>query len=762
MIDRNGPKFTKFDDAILALVTLLAVLWACLLGRGAYGAEPTGTSLAGLAGATPINMQASGTTSQGFRADNGPIIETWAAGVKRYPLVIPGRGWGHKDTIELGDDDGIAILGNGVGPLRAENAYGPSLAGGSPSRLVATNDALGFASLSYTGNDLTLSGLALQGRYAKTDTAGLAGLPRRDAGIDLDGVCTATNVALAFYESAIQAGDGAVFEGRGVDFIDATHAVEFDGNGVVRLTGGSGIGPASILTAGGDDDAWPILELASMPIDGNAAAVVDSDATGRIEVIVRNCQDDNGLTVNAHYFWDDGEVTDLNEDGEPATLPDPGSQLISLTTNTSDAVATLNTADLQDYIDSGWLSSRKPYTVPVGLFGLNDTIDFGPRTGYRLNGSGGEPLWHNLLEYDPENVDARGGPCSILVWNSTDYTLPMLRTGGYGITCDGVHGQGKWDPNNNNNIILDNVGATYPYAIGASHTNDDRCLEGWRIDSTLGIGSGKHEFPAGLTLFLFQTGIHVTDDPLIAADFEHGDQCIFPGAFRTFYCDVGFHCEQLQAFSWHFEYVEQGFCTCQFLFDDGAKFICDELSGGSSSSYGLWVRGNDTQVGPGSFEFGNINLDETVAADYLALRVEPASGGSAAKTYVRRMHVASPRADAATPLPIAKIVNSYGEHVFQNVVNAYDGMIQVQGNFAFFPTIVVEGANFRRGEHTNADPWRVLTCDVGTSAHVQLRFVNNHEEHNASGSTHGGQYYTELTETGVLTNTAGTLSWNPD
>jgi hypothetical protein len=297
----------------LLVILALAVTSGSSQNPPAAAAEPAATNLADLAGAKAIDMQASGATAQGFRAANDLPLETWATGAKRYGLYVPGRGWGLKDTAALGDDDGLVITGNGVGPLRAEDEYGVGLAGGAPSRLVATNNVLDWPLVSYAGDSLTLSGLMLQGRYARADVAELEGLDRRELLVDLDGRCLATNVGFSLGDVGVRLADGAEFHGVAIQFLETGAAFDFNGAATVRLTAGSGLGPASFTgTLGSAEDPARIV-IAYQAIAGDVDELIAEDAAGVADVTITGVVDGAGAVVTRSYRFDDGVITPLDE-----------------------------------------------------------------------------------------------------------------------------------------------------------------------------------------------------------------------------------------------------------------------------------------------------------------------------------------------------------------------------------------------------------------------------------------------------------------
>jgi hypothetical protein len=99
--------------------------------------------------------------------------------------------------------------------------------------------------------------------------------------------------------------------------------------------------------------------------------------------------------------------------------------------------------------------------------------------------------------------------------------------------------------------------------------------------------------------------------------------------------------------------------------------------------------------------------------------------------------------------PVARLVDSYGRHVFRKVNNAFDRMIHVSGGTSgAFPTIYVMESVFRAGFHNPAKAIDIFTSD--SSGYVQLIFQYNHEEHGATGSVFGGKAYTNETLFGQL------------
>lgn len=225
----------------------------------------------------------------------------------------------------------------------------------------------------------------------------------------------------------------------------------------------------------------------------------------------------------------------------------------------------------------------------------------------------------------------------------------MWAINGYGgVVDDGVHFQGKWNANNQTALLRDFGGIVeYPYPDPfGSHQNEDRCEYALTINSIENFGSGKLLFPRGLCCMLFQTAVYVSDNPNYT---NHGDQCHVLGRAAFYFCDVGFHNDQKQAFFWTFHHIDAAYCTYPLLFDRGGKLVVDILDIQDKVKAGLYIRGYDSGgVGPGIFRLGYVNIDETAQLDTLVLRVEPTSTfyRSAASTHIDTLHVNETRAVA--------------------------------------------------------------------------------------------------------------------
>ncbi len=195
-------------------------------------------------------------------------------------------------------------------------------------------------------------------------------------------------------------------------------------------------------------------------------------------------------------------------------------------------------------------------------------------------------------------------------------------------------------------MIKDGGGVVeYPYGDpDGSHPYENRCKYALTIDSVENFGSGKHVFPRGLWCMLFQTAVYVSDDSEFA---NHGDQCHVHGRTAFYFCDIGFHCNQEQAFFWTFHHIDTGYCTWPLLYDRGGKLFVNLLDIARKCRVGLYIRGNDSGgVGPGIFILNYVNIDELAENNVLVLRVEPATGASAARTYINTLHINNTRATA--------------------------------------------------------------------------------------------------------------------
>lgn len=308
-----------------------------------------------------------------------------------------------------------------------------------------------------------------------------------------------------------------------------------------------------------------------------------------------------------------------------------------------------NTTALQAYADNDgdWRDGYLPLYFPAGGYLFDDSIDWAGRTGIpAVHGGGGEPIWHAENAY--EQSGGRGGLVTRMVWGDTEstdkYNKAMWELSGLGGVIAGVHFQGKWKATDQTALIRDASGMVeYPYPDpGGTHTNEDRCMYAMKINSIANFGSGKHIFPHGLSCMLFQTALLVTDTPGFS---NHGDQCHVMGRTAFYFCDIGFHNNQLQAFLWTFHHIDAAFCTYPLLIDRGGKLVVDILDIQSRVKAGLYIRGSDSGgVGPGIFILNYVNIDETAPVSVLVLQVEPAMGGaSAACTYINTLHINNTR-----------------------------------------------------------------------------------------------------------------------
>lgn len=316
----------------------------------------------------------------------------------------------------------------------------------------------------------------------------------------------------------------------------------------------------------------------------------------------------------------------------------------------SEATMDDNVIALQRWADEDWMIERKPLFLIGDFYYFNDTVVWPAKTGLPcVIGEGGEPIWHSETVYSAPGLF--GGPITAMVWGGSDYTKAMwVLDGSFGGVIDGVSFMGKQDPDGNV-LLKDSESVDYPYDDPFnSHTGEDRCKYALVVNSKENIGSGKHHFPNGFHAILFQVAIYVSDDPEFP---NHGDQCTVTGRTTFQFCDIGFWCNQIQAYFWRFDYVDSSHCTYPLLYDAGSKMSVGRQSIETTDvKAGLYLRGNDSTMTLGEFHREWVSFDEVVAPDSLSLHVEPTTGASAAATYDDVTHLEASRANNALGTPV--------------------------------------------------------------------------------------------------------------
>jgi len=406
-------------------------------------------------------------------------------------------------------------------------------------------------------------------------------------------------------------------------------------------------------------------------------------------------------------------------------------------------------------LNSRFAANLPTVTEGKPLFVTGGAVDLGERTGTVFTTAGGyEPIWHAESEYGT-SPSHHGGPVGRLIWVGADKSGPLLRTGGYGNRIK-LALQGAYHATN-----LASLTSAYPKvldeACNADHTGDARKETGLQVDSVNGFGTGKHDLQ--IAPMFFQTGIKVTDSVFMG----HGDQCAVYPRFTAFFCDIGFHCQQEQAYSWQFGECELGNVACGFRFSKGGKATFHELSLGTKCQYGLFIDGNDTETRAFDFVIQRLNIDQSAPrrgvngwtnASAQGVVVRPSTGNAAVRVRVMGGDIPFERALMAEPDPLFSVKNCYGSMQIYGLDDLYDGMILHQGGSSTHRMkYIIGGCGFWVGKHDAANAWKIFA--PGSSGPVALKFRDNFEQAGATGDD--GTFYEDTVLHGTLsTNDNGT------